>query len=304
MEIHAAFERLYASLGPNEIRAEEPMSLHTTFRVGGPADVFLLPRTAGDVAEAVKICRAEGVPLLVIGNGSNLLVRDGGIRGAVMMLGGQISGIAFEGAVMSAGAGASLSAAAAEAQRQGLAGMEFASGIPGSVGGAAAMNAGAYGGEMKDIVQAVDAVTPAGEIVTLQNIDMAYGYRHSRALSEGLIITKVRFGLHHGDAAEIQARMDDFNAQRRQKQPLEMPSAGSFFKRPPGYFAGKLISEAGLKGFRVGGAMVSEKHQGFVVNAGGATASDILALAEAVKAKVKESFGVELEMEVRTVGED
>jgi UDP-N-acetylmuramate dehydrogenase len=304
MEVYTTLECLRHALGSDKIREKEPMSLHTTFKVGGPADIFITPESTGDVAAAVRICHEAGVPLLVIGNGSNLLVRDGGIRGVVVKLGERLAGMHVDDTVLVAQGGALLSHVAAEAARQGLCGMEFASGIPGSVGGASAMNAGAYEGEMKDIVQGVTAVTPEGEIVKLSCSDMEYGYRHSRALSQGLIITEVELDLVRGDMAASKALTEGYTASRRAKQPLEMPSAGSFFKRPPGYFAGKLISDAGLKGFTVGGAQVSEKHAGFIVNAGGATAADVLSLAEGIRERVRELYGVELEMEVRTVGEE
>lgn len=304
MEINALRSLLMDALGAEKIKIDEPMSLHTTFRVGGPADIFILPATVEDVADAVKICHELDLPLLVIGNGSNLLVRDGGVRGAVMQLGSGFGGITVEGTALTAQGGALLAHVAAEAQRQGLAGMEFAGGIPGSIGGAAAMNAGAYEGEMKDIVESVRAIGRDGEIIEYTNADMQYAYRNSRALHEGLVIAEVKLKLRHGDREAIKALMDDFNARRREKQPLELPSAGSFFKRPTGYFAGKLISDAGLKGAAVGGAQVSEKHAGFIVNTGGATAADVLALEELVRGRVKALYGVELEREVRLVGED
>jgi UDP-N-acetylmuramate dehydrogenase len=304
MDILAAYNGLQGQLGAERVLRDEPMSLHTTFGVGGPADIFIMPESAEDVAKAAAYCRSNGIPLLVLGNGSNLLVRDGGVRGAVMGLGECIARITAEGTVLKAEAGALLSKVAAEAYRLNLTGMEFASGIPGSVGGAAAMNAGAYGGEMKDIVQSVTAVTTYSEFVKYSGAEMGYSYRHSRALDERLIIVEVELKLQHGDMAHSKALMDDYARRRGDKQPLEMPSAGSFFKRPPGCFAGPLIEQAGLKGFSVGGAQVSEKHAGFIVNKGGATAADIFALAEVVKARVREASGVELEMEVRTVGED
>lgn len=304
MEFTDAYNSLVRALGPEKVLRNEPMSLHTTFRVGGPADIFLMPESADEAAAAVRVCREESVPLLVLGNGSNILVRDGGVRGAVLWLGEKLARIATDGTVLRAESGALLTEAASEACRQGLSGMEFAWGIPGSVGGAAAMNAGAYGGEMKDIVRSVTALTTYSEFVRFSGSEMDYSYRHSRALDERLIILEVEFALKRGDTAEIKALMDDYARRRGEKQPLDLPSAGSFFKRPPGHFAGPLIENAGLKGFSVGGAKISEKHAGFVVNAGGATAADILALAGAVKAKVMETSGVELEMEVRTVGED
>ncbi len=304
MATDTALRRLTDTLGSGKVLADEPMSRHTTFRVGGPADIFLLPEAAEDVAEIVRVCREESVRLMVMGNGSNLLVRDGGLRGAVMQLGDRFAAVTVAGDSLTAQGGALLSRVAAEAYRQGLTGMEFASGIPGSIGGAVAMNAGAYGGEMQDIVQSVQAVARDGSLFTLSKDSMEFSYRHSKALAEGLVIVSVTLGLARGDLVQSKQLLDQYTAMRREKQPLEMPSAGSFFKRPCGYFAGKLIADAGLKGFRVGGAQVSEKHAGFLVNTGGATAADIIALAGEVQRRVKELYGVELEMEVRLVGED
>jgi UDP-N-acetylmuramate dehydrogenase len=304
LDAESAFKKLNKALGPGKVRTGEPMSLHTTMRVGGPTDIFIEPESAEDIAVAVRACREAGAPLMVIGNGSNLVVRDGGIRGAVLHLGEGFSKLESEGEAIRAQGGALLSRVAAEAMRLGLCGMEFAAGIPGSVGGAAAMNAGAYGGEMKDVVREVRAVTPEGGIVRLANGEMRYGYRRSRALEEGLIVAAVELALKRGDAGESRRLAEEYAAQRRQKQPLELPSAGSFFKRPPGNYAGTLIEKAGLKGVSVGGAKVSEKHAGFIVNAGNATAADILALMALVRRKVWEDSGVALEPEVRIVGED
>jgi UDP-N-acetylmuramate dehydrogenase len=248
--------------------------------------------------------RESGVRLLTLGNGSNLIVRDGGVRGAILHFGDNFSAIRVQGDLLNALAGALLPRVAAAALAHELTGMEFASGIPGSIGGAATMNAGAYGGEMKDILHGIRAVTPEGTLVSYGIDQMHYGYRHSRVHEENLIVVEVTLALQHGDLDASRALLADFTARRREKQPLEMPSAGSFFKRPPGYFAGKLIEDAGCKGLSVGGAKVSEKHAGFIVNEGNATASDILALAELVTARVKAQFGVDLEREVRVVGEE
>jgi UDP-N-acetylmuramate dehydrogenase len=291
-------------LGTDRAKFGEPMSEHTTFRVGGPADLYLMPQDAEAAAKALSLCKAHGVPLLVLGNGSNLLVRDGGIRGVVMQFGSQFNAIDVQGTSIHAQAGALLSAVAAEACRSGLAGMEWASGIPGTVGGATAMNAGAYGGEMKDIVQSVTAITDAGELQAFTHDEMEFSYRHSRASDNALTIVEVELGLSPGDTVRSQALTCEYTAARRQKQPLEFPSAGSFFKRPQGNYASKLIQEAGLKGTRVGGAMVSEKHSGFIVNMGGATADDVLGLATVVIERVKEYSGVTLELEVKVVGEN
>ena len=292
------------AIGAHKVLTDEPMSRHTTFRVGGPADIFIQPETAEDVCAAVRLFREAGVRLLTLGNGSNLVVRDGGIRGAILHCGDNFSTIRARGDLLSAQAGALLPHVAAAALAYGLTGMEFASGIPGSIGGAAAMNAGAYGGEMKDILHSITAVTPEGGLVTYAVEEMHYAYRHSRVHEENLVVVDVTLALRRGDLEESRALLADYTARRREKQPLEMPSAGSFFKRPPGHFAGKLIEDAGCKGLSVGGAKVSEKHAGFIVNEGNATAADILALAELVTARVKAQFGVELEREVRVVGEE
>ena len=296
--------RLREVIDPARVRAHEPMKLHTTFRVGGPADLFLTPATVEEAARAIAICREYGLPMLITGNGSNLLVRDGGIRGAVLHFGRDFRAITADDTHLTAQAGALLPEVAAEAWRLGLTGMEFASGIPGSVGGAVAMNAGAYGGQMADLVECVTATTPEGDIVEYCGPDLRFGYRHSRVQDERLIVLTATLGLQRGDLAESRRLIDEYTAQRQSKQPLEKPSAGSFFKRPPGFFAGKLIEDAGLKGLSVGRARVSEKHAGFLVNDGGDSAADVLALADEVRRRVRERFGVELECEVRIVGED
>ena len=303
-QTNEAAEALRRSLGASRVRTDEPMRLHTTFRVGGPADLFITPATIDEAARAVAICRECGVNLMITGNGSNLLVRDGGIRGAVLQFGRDFSAMRMADGRLIAQAGALLPEVAAEAFRHGLTGMEFASGIPGSIGGAVAMNAGAYGGQLEDIVHEVTTASVTGEIARWSRADMHFGYRHSRVQEEHLTVLEVTLELTHGDMAESQRLIEEYTTQRRSKQPLEKPSAGSFFKRPPGHFAGKLIEDAGLKGLSVGRARVSEKHAGFLVNDGGDSAADILALAEAVQRRVRERFGVELETEVRIVGED
>ena len=288
---------------PDQILVNEPMSRHTTFRVGGPADVLFLPESGGDVARALAAAKALGVEAYVIGNGSNLIVRDGGVRGLVIGLGEGMSAVSREGNVVAAQAGATLARVSAFAQGEGLSGLEFASGIPGTLGGGCAMNAGAYGGQLSDCL--IDAtVLVNGEEQTWTAQDMAMGYRTSRPLREGGVVLSARFRLTPDDPQAILARMKELNARRRDKQPLNYPSAGSTFKRPEGHFAGALIEGAGLKGRRVGGAQVSEKHAGFIVNAGGATAADILALIRVVQDAVRAKDGVELETEVRIIGED
>ncbi len=286
-----------------QILRDEPMSRHTTFRVGGPADVMFLPKSGEDVARALAAAKAAGVKAYVVGNGSNLLVRDGGIRGLVIALGEGMSAIARDGNTLTAQAGASLAKVAAFAQAEGLSGLEFASGIPGTLGGGCAMNAGAYGGQLSDCL--IDAeVLLDGRARTLTVAGMEMGYRTTRPLREGGVVLSARFALTPDDPEAIAARMRELNARRRDKQPLNYPSAGSTFKRPEGHFAGALIEGAGLKGRGVGGAQVSEKHAGFIINTGSATAADILALIQAVQDEVRARCGVALEPEVRIIGED
>ena len=285
-----------------QILENEPMSRHTTFRVGGPADLMFFPCDCDQVCLSLSAAREAGVAAWVIGNGSNLLVRDGGIRGLVIVLGEGMARIGRDGDIVEAQAGAPLSRVAAFAQAEGLSGLEFAGGIPGTLGGGCAMNAGAYGGEMVQVL--MDArVLMEGQVRTLNRDEMDMGYRTSRPLREGGVVLSARLGLKQGDREVIAARMRDLNARRREKQPLNFPSAGSTFKRPEGYYAGALIEQAGLKGKSVGGAQVSLKHAGFIVNTGSATAGDILALIELVQSEVRARFGVELQTEVRIMGE-
>lgn len=295
--------KLEQILGKEQILKEEPMRLHTTFRIGGPAQFFVIPRTQEEAAAAVRLCRSEGAPYYIIGNGSNLLVSDKGYRGVVIQLFKEFSDINIEGTRIRAQAGASLAKIAAEALRAGLAGFEFAAGIPGTLGGACIMNAGAYGGEMKDVLLAVTVLTKDGEIREIPREELDMGYRTSRASREGWIVLGATIELARGDGKEIRAKMEDLKQRRTDKQPLEYPSAGSTFKRPEGCFAGKLIQDAGLKGLRVGDAMVSEKHSGFVVNCGNATAADVNGLIRLVQEKVREDSGITLEPEVRRLGE-
>ena len=296
-------DALSAIAGSHQILENEPMSRHTTFRVGGPADLVFLPESGEQVAAALKAAQSAGVPAYVIGNGSNLLVKDGGIRGLVIALGEGMSAVSREGNTVTAQAGASLARVAAFAQSEGLSGLEFASGIPGTLGGGCAMNAGAYGGQLSDCL--IDArVLMGGEARTLTVSEMEMGYRTTRPLREGGVVLSARFALTADDPGAIAARMKELNARRRDKQPLNYPSAGSTFKRPEGHFAGALIEGAGLKGRSVGGAQVSEKHAGFIINTGSAAAADILGLIRLVQAEVREKYGVELETEVRIIGED
>lgn len=289
-------------LREDQIREQEPLSRHTTFRVGGPADLFLTPDST-QISDVMQILKAYQVPVTVIGNGSNLLVGDKGIRGAVIEFGKQIAQIHVEESKIMAEAGAALAAVAQQAYKAGLADMEFAVGIPGSVGGALVMNAGAYGGEMKDIVESVKVLSKDGKIMELSNEQMDFSYRHSCVTEQEYLVLSAVLKLQQEEPEKILARMEQLREQRVSKQPLEYPSAGSTFKRPEGYFAGKLIMDAGLADYTIGGAAVSKKHCGFVINKGGATAADILALIKRVQQVVKEQSGVELEPEVKLIGE-
>ncbi|WP_288617384.1 UDP-N-acetylmuramate dehydrogenase [uncultured Eubacterium sp.] len=296
------YETLCGICGAEHVLVREPMSRHTTFRTGGPADLLVQPK-AEQIAPILEVCRNEEIPWTVIGNGSNLLVGDGGIRGVVLEIGKQMSDIVIEGTVITAGAGAMLSSIASRVAAAELTGMEFASGIPGSLGGAVVMNAGAYGGEMKDILQKVTVLTPDGTVQTLSVEELELSYRHSIIPEKGYLVISAILKLQQGNADEIQSIMDDLKEKRVSKQPLEYPSAGSTFKRPEGYFAGKLIQDAGLRGFRVGGAQVSEKHCGFIINRDQATSTDICQLMQQVSEIVYEKFGVRLEPEVKKIGE-
>ena len=298
-------DTLRAATSIAQVLEHEPMARHTTMRVGGPAEILFSPASEGELLFAVREAKRAGAPFRIIGNGSNLLVLDGGLPGLTIRLGEAFSKISVDGNQIRAQAGALLSRVAAAARDASLTGLEFASGIPGSAGGGMAMNAGAYGGQLSDVFEGCRALDPeTGIISALGPAEMALGYRESAALSRGLIVTEAAFRLTAGDRSAIQAKMDDLSARRREKQPLNLPSAGSSFKRPVGYFAGALIEQAGLKGLRVGGACVSEKHAGFVVNDRGATAQDVLDLIRLVQARVLEHSGVRLETEVRILGEE
>lgn len=297
------FEQELEELLPqDQIRKEEPMSRHTTFRIGGAAEYFVTP-SIEQVSDVVALCRRFELPLTVIGNGSNLLVSDAGLRGVVLEFGKAASGIRLlDGEDLAVKAGTLLSETAAFAEKNGLSGMEFAAGIPGTVGGAVVMNAGAYGGEMKDILSGVRVLTKQGEIKVRPADELDLSYRHSRMMDEEELVLEARLNLTQGSGVVIRAKMEELRKKRIEKQPLEYPSAGSTFKRPEGYFAGKLIEEAGLRGFRIGDAQVSEKHCGFVINRGAASAAQIMELMQHVQERVKESSGVDLEPEVRLLG--
>ncbi len=295
------WDKLRKILDENQILRNEPMKRHTTFQTGGPADWYLLPRYE-QLAPLIALLRERDTEITIIGNGSNLLVGDGGIRGAVVEIGKAMQEITVSGKTIKAQAGAILGSVVSKAGQNGLTGMEFAAGIPGSVGGAMVMNAGAYGGEMKDVAAKVKVLTPQGEMIELGADEMEFGYRKSVVSEKGYVVLEAEFVLVPGEKEEIKRKMEELKRQRISKQPLEYPSAGSTFKRPEGYFAGELIMDCGLSGFSVGGAQVSEKHCGFVINRGG-SAADVLAVISHVQKKVKERFGVELETEVKLVGE-
>ena len=297
------YELLCGCAGGENIRRQEPMSLHTTFRIGGPADLFVTPGSIQAVADSIRICKETQTPYAVIGNGSNLLVSDAGYRGVIIQISRNLNQVSVNGEEIRAQAGAMLSVIAKTALSESLTGFEFASGIPGTLGGAAVMNAGAYGGEMKDVLTEVTVLTREGEIRTVPAGKLEMGYRTSLAAKNGWIILEAVLKFQKGDAEAIRGRMEELKMQRVTKQPLALPSAGSTFKRPEGYFAGKLIMDAGLRGFTVGGAQISEKHCGFVVNKGGATAEDVRNLICAVQKKVQEDAGVKLEPEVKFLGE-
>lgn len=281
----------------------EPMSRHTTFRVGGEAECMAVVETKEELSKLVSYLGRIEQDYFVLGNGSNLLVGDKGYRGIIVKLGPRLSAVGVEKNHIAAGAGAPLSRVAAVARDAGLSGLEFAAGIPGSIGGAIVMNAGAYGGEMKQVVQMVRVMDKEGEILALDNDTMEFGYRTSIIRDRPFIVLGVVLRLTPGNKDEISARMEDLMRQRKSKQPLEYPSAGSTFKRPEGYYAGKLIMEAGLRGYRIGGAQVSEKHCGFVINAGGASAADIKEVIEEVQERVQDRFHVRLEPEVIFLGD-
>ena len=286
-----------------EILVAEPMKNHTTFRIGGPADALALPKTPEEVAEVVRFCHEHAQSYYVLGNGSNLLVSDEGYRGLVLQLYRNFNDIQVNGETITVQSGAMLAAVARTAYQTGLTGLEFASGIPGTIGGAVVMNAGAYGGEMKNVLKEVTVLTKEGEVLVIPAKALELGYRTSVIPKNGWIVLGAVLQLKKGDQEQILARMEELKEQRITKQPLDLPSAGSTFKRPEGYFAGKLIMDAGLRGFTVGGAQVSEKHWGFVVNRGNATAADVWELICEVKRRVKEMTGVELEPEVKLLGD-
>lgn len=286
-----------------QLLENEPMSRHTTFRIGGPADMFVSVKSADEAAELIKLAKKNDVPYMVMGNGSNMLVGDKGLRGLVLQIGAGMSAVEIDGITVKAEAGVYMSRLAALILKAELTGFETLSGIPGTLGGGIFMNAGAYGGEIKEVIKNVTYIDENGELNTISRDECGFGYRTSVFNRGGKYIVSAELELKKGSYDDIKAAMSDYNQRRNDKQPLSVPSAGSTFKRPEGYFAGKLIQDAGLMGYCVGGAKVSEKHAGFVVNDGGATAADVLELIEHVQKTVKEKFGVELEPEVRLIGE-
>ena len=282
-------------------RENEPLAAHCTFKIGGPAQLFVQPQTEQQLCSAAALCKEQAVRYYLLGNGSNILFADEGFAGVVIDISALGSDIAVEGNMLTAGAGVRLTALCRAALEHGLSGLEFAYGIPGTVGGAVYMNAGAYGGEMKDVLTVVRYLTAEGEVVQASAVELDLSYRHSIFEENGGCILSAQFALQPGNAADIRAKMDELMAKRVDKQPLDKPSAGSTFKRPAGAFAAALIDQCGLRGFRHGGAAVSDKHCGFVVNLGGATCADVLALCDEVRAIVKEKTGYELEKEIRVV---
>lgn len=290
-------------LGKEQVLFEEPMKSHTTFRIGGPAEVFIMPKSVKQVQMAVKICQEEQIPYFILGNGSNLLVSDRGYRGVIIQMDRNMGEIQVEGTEIQAAAGALLSSIAVAARRESLTGFEFAGGIPGTLGGAVVMNAGAYGGEIKDVLKEVTVMDGDGKIFTLPASELEMGYRTSIIKTAGYLVLSARITLSRGKEEDIKARTRELSEMRTQKQPLDYPSAGSTFKRPEGYFAGKLIMDSGLRGYSVGGAMVSEKHCGFVINKGNATAEDVVSLMKHVTEVVQEKYDVTLEPEVKFLGE-
>ena len=296
-------EKFCELLGKDKVLFEEPMSNHTTFRIGGPAEVFLMPESYEQIRSALALCREEGLPYFVLGNGSNLLVSDSGYRGVIIQMDRNMGDIELKGTEIRACAGALLSSVAAAARKASLTGFEFAGGIPGTLGGAVVMNAGAYGGEMKDVLREVTVMTKEGDIRVIPSDRLELGYRTSIIKKTGYLVLEAVISLEKGDPQAIQEKTKELASKRTEKQPLDYPSAGSTFKRPEGYFAGKLIMDSGLRGFRVGGAQVSEKHCGFVINTGGATAKDVKELMDHVIRTVKENYNITLEPEVKFLGE-
>lgn len=303
MSIELVYQQLKGQIASENIRLKEPMSQHTSFRVGGPADVMVLPETDRQIITTVEICRKNSCPYFIMGNGTNLLVRDGGYRGVIVKTAANMKDCRIEGENVSGQSGILLSTLSKLVMEESLEGFEFASGIPGTLGGAVAMNAGAYGGEIKDSLEWARVINPDGDIMTYTRDKLELGYRTSIIQRNDLIVLDCGLKLRKGNRDAIEKKINEYTSMRKAKQPLALPSAGSTFKRPEGYYAGKLIEDAGLRGFRIGHAQVSEMHCGFIVNVGNATANDIIALINHVKKEVKEKFNVELQPEVKVIGQ-
>ena len=301
------YHKLSEAAGADHILKDEPMSAHTTFRIGGPADYFVVPEDAASLGRGVALCRAEGVDYFITGNGSNLLVGDGGYRGVVFHICHTMDDVAYEEKgtelLVEAGAGVMLSSLARQVSSKGYTGFEYATGIPGTLGGGVTMNAGAYGGEISDNLLWAELMDETGAVLRLERDRLKLSYRHSVMMEQPLVVLRAGFSFTKGDAMAITEKVAELSRSRKEKQPLEYPSTGSTFKRPEGYFAGKLIQDCGLKGFRVGDAMVSEKHSGFVINVGHATAADVMTLIRHVQQEVDRQFCVRIEPEVRMIGE-
>lgn len=286
------------------VKIDEPMSAHTSFKIGGPADIYVAPSTVEQLTFALQVCKDNNIPYFILGNGSNLLVKDGGYRGVMIHIFKNMNCVTVEGTELYAQAGALLVKVANTTLEHSLTGFEFAHGIPGTIGGAVYMNAGAYGGEMKEVIVSADVINQNGDLITLSNEELELGYRTSKIQTSHMTVIGARIALEHGDYDTINETIKDLCHKRTSKQPLTVPSAGSTFKRPEGYFAGKLIMDADLRGFSIGGASVSEKHCGFIVNLGGATAKDVIDLIAHIQGKVKKEFGQDLHPELRIIGED
>ncbi|RKD25252.1 UDP-N-acetylmuramate dehydrogenase [Caminicella sporogenes DSM 14501] len=304
MDINQIYMDLIEKINSNNVFKNEPMKKHTSFRIGGPADILVIPDSIDEIVYALKYCRERNIDYFVMGNGSNLLVRDKGIRGVVIKIAENFSDVKINGTKVRAQAGILLSRLSKLIINEGLEGFEFASGIPGTIGGAVTMNAGAYGGEIKDVIVGCSVIDKNGEIIYLNREDLNLGYRTSIIQDKKYVVLEVDMEFKKGDYDKIKSIVDDFTKRRTTKQPLHLPSAGSTFKRPKGYYAGKLIQDSGLKGVRVGDAQVSDLHSGFIVNLGNATAEDVLNLIKLVQKVVRDNFGVNLETEVKIIGEE
>lgn len=304
MDINIFYKKLNQIIPDVVFLLNEPMKNHTSFRIGGPADLIIFPNSERQIMETIKLAKSQSIPYYIIGNGTNLLVRDSGIRGIVIQINDKFNRINVDGHFIEAQAGTLLSAVSRRAVKEGLKGLEFASGIPGTVGGGVVMNAGAYGGEMKDVVYSVSVIDENGQIKELKNDELKLGYRSSIIKEKNYIVVNVKFKLENGNINESTMVINELTKKRKEKQPLNYPSAGSVFKRPTGYYAGKLIQDAGLKGFTVGGAQVSELHSGFIINKDNATADDVLNLIKIIQQKVDEKFNVHLTPEIKIIGEE